>query len=86
MTVREHVEHYLYDQGLWQREAQDVTARLTAADHPNNAFVHIQWDDDENVYPTSFYAALFLVARYEAIDYLTETYPQHFALRHLRAT
>lgn len=80
MTVRENVEKFLFNHGLWPEEAKEVVKKLVAENEPFSGVA----DKSEEGYPDAFFAVSYAAAKDLAIKHLEENKPQHFALSILK--
>ena len=80
MTVRENVETFLVNQGLWPEEAKEVVDELIDVNEP---FAGVAEKSAEG-YPSAFFAVSYACAKDLAIKHLEKTKPMHFALSILK--
>ena len=74
-TIKAEISHYLESNGLWPDQAEAVVAALQAA--PGSGGLSFQ--DPAEHYPPTMLAVLKLNARAEAVKWIDENMPRHFA-------
>ena len=74
-TVKATLTDYLTSKGLWTDEAEDVVTALQA--QPGNE--SLRFSDPAECYPPTMLAVLKLDARAEALNWIDENMPRHFA-------
>jgi len=81
MKIREVLEKFLFENGLWEEEAKQVVKRMETPDEAGKLPPICECLDKDDVgYPPQLLAVARLCARSAAINFLKETKPQHFAL------
>lgn len=83
MTIRESLRDTLTENGLWQDEAEDVIDRYAAQVLKAGGMTD-RWNEPTTSIPDATLAALEVAVKGEAVEYLLETKPNHFALTMLR--
>lgn len=81
-TLDDFFHDYLIQHGLWPAEATAVMERAKAG--PALESMARRWHDTTDGYPKVLLGVVWMSLREEAIKYLTETKPMHFALFILR--
>lgn len=81
-TIQEKMTTQLVAHGLWADEADKVIERYKASDMAKE--MERRWDDDVEGYQPMIFAVLWIGLKSEAIKFLEETKPMHFALHLLR--
>lgn len=82
MTIREHLNAKLVENGLWPKEAATV---ISSYENSGNGKSMLgRWDEDVSGYPVALLATLFLILKDNAVTWLEETKPMHFALHLLK--
>ena len=69
--------------GLWEDEANKVIDRYKNSGMADD--MAQRWDDDAHGYAPMIFSVIWLGLKSEAIKFLEETKPKHFALHLLRA-
>lgn len=65
----------LYNNGLFENQAEAVLDRVIAQSEPMKG----RWNDRVSDYPPAITTVLFLSAKLEAVKYIDENCPQHWA-------
>lgn len=86
MTIRELIASRLCDQGLYPSEADIVLLTISSPEYENSELRGVSWSSPRENYPNKMLGVLLAIAIQEAIKYLEENKPQHFALHILKGT
>lgn len=73
-TVRQYIEQQLYHHGLWENQIKEVLDKVIANDKNS-----VRWDDPKSGYPDALYLNLMISVRRQAIQWIDENCPHHFA-------
>lgn len=76
MNLEQKVKEYLFEHGIWEDECQQIFEELKKTSEKSC----IKWSDSADGYPDVFWKAVAYSAKLEAIKWLKENKPQHFAL------
>jgi len=77
MTVRQKLEKYLTDKGLWPEEAMIIFD--TMLKEQLSGMKNIKWNDFADIYPTSLYALLIIYLEEFTLKWIDTNKPRHFA-------
>ena len=75
MTLESDLTAYLTRNGLWPAEAEVVMGAVKAMDKMRG----FQWNASSNVCPPAVFAMLVMTAKREAVKYIDDHMPKHFA-------
>lgn len=75
MTLESDLTAYLTRHGLWPAEAEFVMDAVKALDKTRG----FQWSASSNVCPPAVFAMLVMTAKPEALKYIDDHMPAHFA-------
>ena len=75
MSIEYDVKSYLTDRGLWPKEAEAVLGAVKASSGAQG----IRWNDSSANYPPMMLTVLILNAKLEAVKYIDQNIPAHFA-------
>ena len=76
MTIKDQLTRMCEEHGLWPDEARKVLEQ-TIKNTP--AMEERRWNEDVSTYPASMLAVLWMGTRHEAVKWIDENKPQHFA-------
>ena len=69
------IHDMLVDHGLWPEEATEIMGRVARVT-PN---MENRWKDPPDGYPVAVFRTLWIIARIEALRWIDETKPMHWA-------
>ena len=83
MTLREFAEKHLLGYGLWPEESASVVEQFSTSEA--GKIMAGRLGDDKEGYPSALLAVFLLTVKAEAVVWLAEHKPAHFALLGLKA-
>lgn len=69
----------LYDNGLFEKQADDVLERVIANDADTSETMKGRWNDRASDYPPIMTAVLWMSVKDEALKWIDEKMPKHWA-------
>jgi len=76
MTVREKLEHILFEFGMFKQQAQKVMDIAVPKINEISDDYKIEWDSDWEVYEDEMYNFLFTIVKKEALVWIDEHAPK----------
>lgn len=81
-TIRQTLEAFLTEFGLWPKEATEVVNEFAA--RPESQSIRFDDPAENSGYPPQVFAVMKVAVKSGAIAYLEKNKPQHFALAMLK--
>ena len=80
MSIYNFFENELVKAGLWPKEVKAVMSIVTDPETVGLNMMTGRWNTDISLYPRELIASLLFAINNEAINYLEQNKPNHFAL------
>jgi len=79
MTFKEKLIKLGEENGLWQREAEQIVEAMITDDNAGHKTMAGRWNDDVDGYPPQMIAVLWMSFKFIADKWLAEHKPMHWA-------